>query len=540
MTEAPAPILLGLETEYAVSGSVPAARRSTIGAAFQGAAMNHYPWLPDRRGTGIFLGNGARFYVDAGDHPEYATPECTSPFDLLDQIRQGEAFMADLALRVAALNPASEVAVYRSNVDYRCGSSNRTPPGWGCHENYMVRDSPDQYAAELMPHLASRIIYTGAGGLDPGSPAIGFSLSPRVGLLEAEISAESTARRPLLHIRDEPHNGRHWHRAHLICGESVCGDVPIVLKAGVTALVLVAIQAGLGPGPAVALASPLAAIKTFAADPNCRAIVKLADGRSVTAVELQFCYLRSVESALAGGLLPAWAPAVIRLWTEHLETLERDPTDAADSLDWVMKHELFARWVGSRRWSQSRTIPGLLPRMKRVARRLGGGALQGLLFELLERSSAGSGEVERLAPLLRGSGSTWQELVDILSLRPALQELDFRFGQLGGAGVFEQLDRQGLCRRPVERSVRDTPLGDPPADTRAKFRADVVRQHGHDAGRVRFACDWERVVDRTERKVLDISDPFERAAEWAAMAPEAERPLTRQWRFDAECLSEVF
>ena len=99
MSDGPAPILLGLETEYAVSGTLPVAPRLPIGVAFQQVAMNHHPHLPDRRGTGMFLANGARFYVDAGDHPEYATPECTSPFDLLTQIRQGEALMADLSLR---------------------------------------------------------------------------------------------------------------------------------------------------------------------------------------------------------------------------------------------------------------------------------------------------------------------------------------------------------------------------------------------------------------------------------------------------------
>lgn len=541
MNQPPAPILLGLETEYAVSRSLPTGRRLPISEEFLRVAKSQFPCLPDRRGTGVFLGNGARFHIDTGDHPEYATGECTTPFDLLEQIRQGEAFMADLGSRVAATSPYTEVAVYRSNVDYHREALGRPSPGWGCHENYLVRDTADRYAAELMPHLASRVIYTGAGGLDPSSPAIAFSLSPRAGLLETEISMESTARRPLLHVRDEPHNGRNWHRAHLICGESVCGDVPIVLKAGVTALVLVAIQAGLGPGSAVGLGSPLAAIKTFAADPTCRATVKLTDGRPVTAVELQRSYLRSVESAWAGGFLPDWAPAVIRLWAEHLDILERDPRDAADSLDWVMKHELFARWAGSRLWSQSRTISGLLPRVKRVARRLGGETLVGLVTDLLERSSPESGDVERLAPLFRASGSTWEELVDLLSLRPALQELDYRFGQLGGGGVFESLDRQGLCRRLVERPVRETPLGDPPADTRANFRAAVVRQHGHDPRRHRFSCDWGVVVDRIERQILHLSDPFDPAPQWTALPPEVERPIVRQRWIDVEGLfSEVF
>ena len=89
MTKASAPVLLGLETEYAVTGGGPGLPRPPLGGAFQLAAMNNYQWLPDHRGSGVFLANGARFYTDAGDHPEYATPECSNPWDLLDQVRQG-------------------------------------------------------------------------------------------------------------------------------------------------------------------------------------------------------------------------------------------------------------------------------------------------------------------------------------------------------------------------------------------------------------------------------------------------------------------
>ena len=40
MSDGPAPILLGLETEYAVSGTLPVAPRLPIGVAFQQVAMN--------------------------------------------------------------------------------------------------------------------------------------------------------------------------------------------------------------------------------------------------------------------------------------------------------------------------------------------------------------------------------------------------------------------------------------------------------------------------------------------------------------------
>ena len=38
----------------------------------------------------VFLENGARFYQDTGCHPEYATPECISPSQLIIYDKAGE------------------------------------------------------------------------------------------------------------------------------------------------------------------------------------------------------------------------------------------------------------------------------------------------------------------------------------------------------------------------------------------------------------------------------------------------------------------
>jgi hypothetical protein len=38
----------------------------------------------------VFLENGARFYQDTGCHPEYATPECISPRELIVYDKAGE------------------------------------------------------------------------------------------------------------------------------------------------------------------------------------------------------------------------------------------------------------------------------------------------------------------------------------------------------------------------------------------------------------------------------------------------------------------
>ena len=44
----------------------------------------------------VFLENGARFYQDTGYHPEYATPECTNPLDLLRYEKAGDRILESL------------------------------------------------------------------------------------------------------------------------------------------------------------------------------------------------------------------------------------------------------------------------------------------------------------------------------------------------------------------------------------------------------------------------------------------------------------
>ena len=78
--------LFGVETEYACVPVLPANLSDsdvTVPDQLVQRARETLAHLPDRRSSGIFLGNGARFYVDCGSHPEYATPECDNPWDVV-------------------------------------------------------------------------------------------------------------------------------------------------------------------------------------------------------------------------------------------------------------------------------------------------------------------------------------------------------------------------------------------------------------------------------------------------------------------------
>src|SRR6266478_9161593 len=87
--------IFGLESEYGLifspNGRVYLPIEKVLGYIFEGL-------IPDSWPSNAFLVNGARFYQDTGCHPEYSTPECASPRDLVIFDRAGERILEDLQL----------------------------------------------------------------------------------------------------------------------------------------------------------------------------------------------------------------------------------------------------------------------------------------------------------------------------------------------------------------------------------------------------------------------------------------------------------
>src|SRR6185503_11499105 len=182
--------MFGLETEYGFTafdaGGKPLNRSKVLGQ-LMGLAREKFPHLPDLHSTGIFLANGARFYVDCGHHPEVTTPECTNPWDAVRYVLAGERMLAELAETLKTRSPKSGRMLFmKCNVDY-----GGTASTWGCHESYLHSMDPDALAPEIIPHLVSRIVYCGAGGFDNRGSGPAFLISPRTAHLQPVLSAQS-------------------------------------------------------------------------------------------------------------------------------------------------------------------------------------------------------------------------------------------------------------------------------------------------------------------------------------------------------------
>ena len=154
--------------------------------------------------------------------------------------------------------------------------------------------------SEVIPHLVSRVIYTGAGGFDNRSASIEFMLSPRVTHLMQVASGNSTSERGIFHSKDESLSGYDYQRLHILCGDSVCSQTTLWLKMAITALVVAMIEAGLQPCCGIRLRDPLRAMQQFATDTTCTVRAEDVRGRQWTALDIQRQILQRLESYMDG------------------------------------------------------------------------------------------------------------------------------------------------------------------------------------------------------------------------------------------------
>src|SRR4051812_13705324 len=285
----------------------------------------------------LVLSNGARFYNDHA-HPEYSTPECTTLGQIVAQDKAGERILAECARRRnVKLPPDQQVRLYKNNTDF-VGHS------YGCHDNYLVsRELPwDRIVGGMLPFLITRQIFAGAGkmGVEAESaasqPGI-FQISQRADFFSVLVSIDTMNRRPLVNTRDEPHaDTNRYRRFHVILGDSNMSEWATALKLGTTALVLDLIERG--HAPRVELAQPIEAIKSISRDQEYSWILRLADGRTISAVDLQRLYLEAAQQLEhAAEADTAW---LLQEWETALNDLARDVSLTRDRVDWVAKKYL--------------------------------------------------------------------------------------------------------------------------------------------------------------------------------------------------------
>jgi proteasome accessory factor A len=449
-------ILTGVETEYAFSpcghDGKPLDRQFYSDLLVELAARR-YPSLEGRDKHDLFLSNGSRLYVDAGIgliNLEYSTAECTSPGELVAQVRAGDRILAELARELENSREELQSAfISKTNFDY-CGHTS------GSHENYLHTSPQAALAAQLIPHLVTRPVYSGGGGFNEKSARVKFMLSPRVCYLEHVISEGAQSDRAIFTTRQEPLSRSRYGRLHLLCGEGVRYDMSEYLRCGATALIVRLIDSGLIPAKGVEI-KPLLAIRAVAGDVRCRLEIGRLNGRAVTAIDIQRHYLEQVEAQLGGSLLPDWAEDFCVRWRAVLDDLQTDPMQLVGVLDWPTKLALYRSFVEDK-------------------------------------------------------GYDWTKLTSetdesFTEIREDLFALDIRFGDIADDGLFATLENSA---RPERRIVSDqavaAALRTPPQYSRARLRGEWIERLSSKSSRP--YCNWHGIFDRQADRSLRFDDPL--------------------------------
>ena len=329
--------IFGIENEYGVTCALRGHRRLSPDEVARYLFRRVVSW---GRSSNVFLVNGARLYLDVGSHPEYATPECDSVYDLVAHDKAGERILetliesAEQRLREEGIQ--GDIYLFKNNTD-SAGNS------YGCHENYLTsrRDDFSEYAEVLIPFLVSRQIYAGAGKVLQTARGATYCMSQRAEHIWEGISSATTRSRPIINTRDEPHaDAERYRRLHVIVGDSNMSEYATFLKTGATSILLRMLE-----DPSVALRdmtldNPIRAIREISHDPTCTRRVRLASGREVSALDIQTEYLDRALKYADSRDLDTQEKQALQMWEHCLTQIADDPLNLSRECDWVMKHHL--------------------------------------------------------------------------------------------------------------------------------------------------------------------------------------------------------
>tara|TARA_B100000953_G_scaffold264078_1_gene231077 strand:- start:15 stop:1373 length:1359 start_codon:yes stop_codon:yes gene_type:complete len=335
--------IYGIENEFGVTCTLDGQRRLSPDEVARYLFRRVVDW---GRSSNVFLVNGARLYLDVGSHPEYATPECDSVHDVVTHEKAGERILEQLTSsaeeRLCEEGINGEVFLFKNNTD-SAGNS------YGCHENYLTtrRDDGAEYAETLIPFLVSRQIYTGAGKVLQTARGAIYCISQRAEHIWEGVSSATTRSRPIINSRDEPHaDAERFRRLHVIVGDSNMSEYTTFLKMGACGILLRMLEEPNVILRDMTLENPIRAIREISHDPTCRRTVRLANGRELSALDMQTEFLERALRFAEHRDMSAEEAMVLEMWQHCLEGIANDPMDLVAECDWVAKRHLIDGYMG--------------------------------------------------------------------------------------------------------------------------------------------------------------------------------------------------
>jgi proteasome accessory factor A len=193
------------------------------------------------------------------------------------------------------------------------------------------------------------------------------------------------------------------------------------------------------------LENPIRAIREISHDPTCKRKVRLANGRELSALDIQGEYLtRAMRYHETKGLSPLEEQA-LGMWEHCLTGIEKDPLSLDKECDWVIKHQLI---------------------------------------------------------------EAYRERNDIPLTHPKVALLDLQYHDVNRKrGLYYKMQDKGLVERMCNDDEIDTAVHTPPQTTRARLRGEFIKRATEK--RRDYTVDWVhlKLNDNAQRTVL-CKDPF--------------------------------
>jgi proteasome accessory factor A len=222
------------------------------------------------------------------------------------------------------------------------------------------------------------------------------------------------------------------------------------MKVGITDLVLRMVEANTVMRD-LSLENPIRAIREISHDTTCTRKVRLANGRELSALEVQTEYFEKTSRFIERRGADETSILLLAEWQEALDALAaEEPERLARKVDWVMKRLMIERYMARH------DLPLASPKV----------ALLDLAYHDVNR----------------------------------------------GRGLYYLLEKAGKVDRLVDDATVELAMREPPQTTRAKLRGDFIREAK--AKRRDYTVDWVhlKLNDQAQRTVL-CKDPFRHADE---------------------------
>jgi proteasome accessory factor A len=298
----------------------------------------------------------------------------------------------------------------------------------------------------LIPFFVTRQIYCGAGKVLHGPRGAQYCISQRAEHIWEGVSSATTRSRPIINTRDEPHaDAERFRRLHVIVGDSNMNEFTTFMKVGITDLVLRMVE-GNTVMRDLTLENPIRAIREISHDTSCKRKVKLANGRELSAIEIQTEYYEKTARFIERRGPDEVSKQLLEEWREALEALGGGaPERLGRKVDWVTKRAMLEAYMARN------DLPLASPRV----------ALLDLAYHDVNRSR----------------------------------------------GLYYVIEKAGRVERVTEDHEITLAMREPPQTTRAKLRGDFIKQAK--AKRRDYTVDWVhlKLNDQAQRTVL-CKDPF--------------------------------